>query len=259
MATKTQTTHGVVTPASPALTETPVVPGSLSFDEDLAELQRAAARSTDPTLTATHIALSTTDVMDHMRARAQAGHVFGGIASESPGTLRIVFFSPPGTLSLRDPSLTVHVDLSAQRVQAIVEGSTAVHTKPQSLGRSAAPAANEQLLTGASLQAASLSAQLTEVVSVSLTGTFFHGEVAVDSVTIPRFGGAGSTSVPLLPPRVDVVLTMGASAPSTYDFSITIRGVTKKEPQGVIPGGKSTRTYSYPFATFGLPSGEGIA
>ena len=225
----------------------------------LTQLEHWAARRNDARLTAVVIGLSDQRVRDSLERRLDDGDVFAGVGVVGD-EVRFCFLPRPGTLRLFDASVVAMVNTEAGTVVDVRDGTEAVGallelpaptaTAPALIG--ALAPASAQLIDRA--LAALKGATTTVRVAVSLTGTFYHGDVVVETTNIKLFAGKGADDVPLLAPSVDVALTFAATAPATFDFAISINGVTKKESD-TIPGGKTRRTLSYPFATFGLKAG----
>ena len=98
----------------------------------------------------------------------------------------------------------------------------------------------------------SLASAIRTPVAATLSGGFEHAQISVDGTTIPlNTEGEGHADVLLFPPDVEVRVLLIAPAPIEYAFSVSINGNTVKG-QGIVGGGKVTKTFTYQFDDFGL-------
>ena len=94
--------------------------------------------------------------------------------------------------------------------------------------------------------------------TVGLTGGFRHGEISVDGQTVGRGpDGAGTASVELIPPTVDIEVRLLSGSPCTFKGSVEINK-KKKEFDGLMKhSGRATFTFQWPFSDFGMDAGTG--
>jgi hypothetical protein len=91
-------------------------------------------------------------------------------------------------------------------------------------------------------------------VRASLEGGFRHGEVLVEGQAIPRdASGSGTRRIELVPPTVDVTITLSSPIACTFEATIEING-RSRSAQGLMKhAGRQSFTFQFGFAEFGLP------
>jgi hypothetical protein len=170
------------------------------------------------------IAMRDARVREALDSRMRAGSVHLGVTHPAPNRVAFHFAPAPGTMSLETHSLAVDVDPATRSVAAI----------------------------------GPLTASVTQLVSVSLSGGMRQGAVYVNDQAITLtvdtssgYSGIGSANMVLPPPSVTVVYTMAIDGPTTYKGTVTINGVTKPEGGLVLPD-KTSFPFTYPLSAFGL-------
>ena len=200
-------------------------------------LEHRAARTGSPCLAAQVLALRDPRVQQLLLDRLNQQLAFAGMRCIRPSWVLFSLYNSPGTISLRSPSFVVVVDLARESVTQLLDHYEAGWS-PSEFSASTI---------------AVVGGPIVEEVTMTLTGDFQHGEIAVDNVTIPLSRNMGSAMVTLVPPSVGVSLLLWAPTAASYRFSLTIRGKTVSDG-GTFDGGKATPSFTYPFAEFGLPS-----
>jgi len=234
-------------------------------------LEHRAARSGDRRLAAQIIALSDERVRAALEARLSDGELLTSLQHPDAEQILFAFHPGPGRLPLHPSGVLVVIDSAGERV---VHVDVAFDFTGQPLfdaaeeirggqGQTADLATPELMLSAGAKSLDGVDAMLERVsttvqTSATLSGTFFHGRISVENVTIPLFKGAGTAPVTFVPPTVDITVLLGASAPATYKWSVTING-RAKSGSGTIPGGKHSQSFSFPFSDFGIAAPAGVA
>jgi hypothetical protein len=95
---------------------------------------------------------------------------------------------------------------------------------------------------------------VTKEVRATLEGGFRHGEVAVEGQVIPRDeSGSGTRAIELVPPTVDVAVTLSTPIACSFKSTIEING-KQKSAEGIMKhSGRESFTFQFAFADFDLP------
>ena len=112
-------------------------------------------------------------------------------------------------------------------------------------------------LTKVRRAAPSFAGAVTEVVRASLAGGFRHGEVLVEGQAIPRdTSGSGARRIELVPPTVDVTITLSSPIACTFEATIEINGRSRSADGLMKHAGRQSFTFQFAFADFGLPAAQ---
>jgi hypothetical protein len=208
--------------------------GVESWQEAIDDLERRAARTTDPDIVATLLAASDDGVRALIAERIKSGCLCLGVESDG-SSVHFRFTHPPGRFAFVPASFVATVDLRNKRVIGVgdsVSHAPSAHAVTPMLATATAP----------------LGVQPTRV-RAAIAGGFSHVGLAIDGYPMPLVGVgpnqfAGQADIPIVSDDLVMDFNLYSFGTTTLEATISVPGCKPVGVKTIVPTGHFSRSYT---------------